>query len=44
MTNDTWQMTQVELLVLQGVPIDQPVVQHGPFVMNTRNEIMVSTQ
>ena len=35
---------EVELLVLQGQPIDQPVVQHGPFVMNSREEIMQAFQ
>ncbi|MBL8716014.1 MAG: pirin family protein [Myxococcales bacterium] len=30
---------EVELLMLQGRPIKQPVVQHGPFVMNSRQEI-----
>ncbi len=28
-----------EILVLQGKPISEPVVQHGPFVMNSASEI-----
>jgi len=27
------------VLMLQGRPIDEPIAQHGPFVMNTRQEI-----
>ena len=29
----------IEILMLQGRPIDEPVAQHGPFVMNTEDQI-----
>ncbi len=30
----------LEMFVIGGVPLREPVVQYGPFVMNTRDEIM----
>ena len=30
----------IEFLILEAKPIGEPVVQHGPFVMNTKEEIM----
>ncbi len=31
--------SKANVLILQGKPISEPVVQHGPFVMNSRQEI-----
>ena len=31
--------TDAKLLVMGGEPFDEPVVGHGPFVMNSRAEI-----
>ena len=31
-------------LLIAGAPLDEPIAQHGPFVMNTRDELMTAVE
>jgi redox-sensitive bicupin YhaK (pirin superfamily) len=33
---------QLEVLLLGGLPIREPIVQYGPFLMNTKAEILTA--
>lgn len=39
-TNQNSNRPALEVLVLGGKPIREPVVQYGPFVMNTKSELV----
>jgi redox-sensitive bicupin YhaK (pirin superfamily) len=42
--NDASAEDPLELLLLTGVPLGEPVARHGSFVMNTREEIVQAVE
>lgn len=43
-TKVTADFSDLEFLVLQAKPLNEPIVQHGPFVMNSKEEILQTIQ
>jgi quercetin 2,3-dioxygenase len=37
--SSTYNESQLEVLLIGGVPLNEPISQYGPFVMNTKEEI-----
>lgn len=39
-TTDTTNKSVLEILLIGGVPLNEPIARYGPFVMNTKEEIL----
>jgi quercetin 2,3-dioxygenase len=42
--NATTNKSVLEILLIGGVPLNEPVVRYGPFVMNTKEEILQAVE